>query len=104
IEQEYVVQRPPARNRKRISHAGDGIGTLQAVTDGSGIQRDEVVETASVERQILYFTLAHHSGNRRSSGIHHRRLRDDGYLLYQFTDFQPQVYDRFLTHFQVDAA
>ena len=104
IEQENIVQRPPARNRKGVSHAGDGIGALQAITDGSGIQRDEVVEAASVERQILYFALAHNSGNRGSGGIDHRRFRHHGYLLHQIADFELQVHDGFLADCQVDTA
>ena len=38
------------------------LALFMRVVDRAGIQRDQVVEAAAVERQILYLALAHHAG------------------------------------------
>ncbi len=83
-------------DRKRVAVAGAGVGALQAVVDRAGIQRDQVVEAAAVERQILDLALAHHAGNGGRGGVDHRDFFGDGDLLGELADFEPQVHHGFL--------
>ena len=60
VEQKQILAGPPARYRKRVPVAGARLRAFHgAVVDRAWVQGNQVVEAAAVERQILYFALAH---------------------------------------------
>ena len=68
-----------------------------------GIERDQIIETAAIERQILHFLLVDHTGHRRRGGVDDGRLRGNRYFLREGADFQHHVHHRILAHFKIDA-
>ena len=104
VQQEQVVAGPAPRHGKRVSVAGTGVGALHgAEVDGSGIQGNQVVEAAPVQRQILHFALAHHSRDGGGRGVDQRDRFGNGDLLDEIAHLKPKIHHAFLTDLQIDA-
>ena len=83
IHQEEVVERPTAGHSEigpfPRTHCRPGFE--RRIVDGPGIESDQVVEAATVERQVLDLLLPHQSRNRRRGGVDYWRFLRDRYFL-----------------------
>ncbi len=107
VQQEQILLRPVARHHEIV--AGGGIGNADAAglfpgeVDHAGVEREQFVITAAVERQVLHLPLAHQAGNMR--GVHVRQfgVAGHGHLLAGLAHAQGQVGGSALARGQIDA-
>ena len=79
------------------------LALFKAVVDGAGIEGDQVIEAAAIERQILHLALAHHAGDRRGGGVDDGRLLGDRHLGDELADLELEVDARVLSDPEIDA-
>ena len=65
------------------------------------VERDQIIEAAAIERQILHFLLIDHAGNGRRGGVDNGSLRGNRYLLQEAADFETHVHYRILADFEI---
>ena len=67
VEQVEIFLRPAARSRKHVADHGvrgaDSAGALRGVIHHAGIEGQQLVVAAAVERQILHLPLADQAGD-----------------------------------------
>src|SRR6266516_3111674 len=91
-------------HRKSIAVAGGGVGALHsAVVDRAGVQRDQVVEAASVEWQLLHRALPHQPRNGGWRGVHNGRFFEDGDG-FDVANLELQLNDGILADVEINAA
>src|SRR5262249_2579697 len=88
IQKENIFQRPSTRDREGIPLTCDSTGTLVRVIDGAGVQCDEVVEAASIERELFDLTLTDQTGHGRCSCIDEWTVGRNGDLLSHIANYQ----------------
>ena len=81
------------------------MGALQcAVIDGPGIEGDQIVEAAAIERKIFDFAFAHDAGDGGCGSVDNGRFSGDDDLLDHVAQFQTQIQFHFLAYFQIDSS
>ena len=106
VQQEEILLRAAARDGEHVAHRRTGGAhasrTLGGVVDDAGVEGDQLVVAAAVQRQISDLAFIHQPGDllrglvhRRSGGLH----RDH---LLQFPHRQREIHHRGLADHQVD--
>ena len=107
IEEEQVLLRPVAGDGKVIG--GGGVGNTNAArllrgeVDHAGVQRQQQIETASIQGKALNLLGANQAGDIGGTGVHNRRVLAHHNLLARRADFQAEVEDGILADNQLNA-
>ena len=76
VEEEEIVLRAAAADGKHVAHRGVGgsgaARTLAGIVHGGGIEGQQLVEAAAVERELLDLALVDETGGLLRSGVHDR--------------------------------
>ena len=107
VQQEQILLRPITRHGEIIAGTGvrysDAAGLFRREIHDAGIERQQQVVAASVQRKRLHFLLTHQAGNILRARIYHRNVVGDLHLLGDLADLEMQVGGRVLSDDQHDA-
>ncbi len=104
IEEVEILLRPAARGGEHVADhrigGADAPGALRGVVDDAGIEREQLVVAAAVQRQVLHLLLAHQAGNVFIGDRDKIGMLGDGHALLELRESQGHIDLRSLAHHQ----
>ena len=107
IEKEEIVLWATATDGKHVADRGvggsDAARALGGVVDGGGIEGEELIVAAAVEREFLYLTLVDQAGGLLRTGVHDRITGADDNRFMHRADAEREIYLHALPDGELDS-